>query len=850
MDTDGPLFRRHVSRPRLTRILDASPAAATVLVAPPGYGKTILAAEWLATRPQSSWLRATPASGDLAAFAVALGDAVETVVAGAGERLRQRVAARPAGAGAEMLADLLVPDLEPWPEAAVLAIDDYQHVAESLAADEFVGLLLERSPLRLLVTTRRRPGWCSARATLYGQILELGAEQLAMTEDEAGRVLAASPAESVRALVEQAHGWPAVIGLAALSASAEMPGARVDDALYRFFAEEVLRARPAAERRFLLAASIPPTLTPSLVAAVLESGDAARALDRLADDGLLQPADTGAYRLHPLLRTFLRREIDREDPALAHAVAERAIEHLRKAGRVDDAFEVALAAGRLEDVVAVVAEAGPGLLAGGRVETVERWLAACADEVVKRPDALLVKAELLTMQDHLTEARALALDVAARASEDETAARGWHLAGRAAHLLGEGREAIDSHRRAQALTRDAHLASEALFGAFLASIELESGEAAEYLAELERAEPGDLDTRLRIAVAKVQLGAHVGSIRGLWAVFEPLLPLADHSRDPLRKSAFLKEASALAVARAEYELARRLAGAATEVCRDLRLDFATPVCLLHRAVAEIGLRELARARRTIDECARRFAASGNPGLEVYTVNLHLRLALAQGDAVSALGFRERLPSGNLFKGEHGDHFALVALAQAASGDSVGARESAAAARSLTGGVEAKFHAAFAETIADLVDAGPTDAVARRAAALLAEAAEEDFFDTIVIAYRAYPPLLPLLAAGDLDGRLPRVLRGARDGALARRAGIDLGVREVADASELLTPRESEVLALIAEGLSNAEIARRLFISMSTAKVHVHHILEKLGARTRLEAVRQYETQSAARAASI
>ena len=192
----------------------------------------------------------------------------------------------------------------------------------------------------------------------------------------------------------------------------------------------------------------------------------------------------------------------------------------------------------------------------------------------------------------------------------------------------------------------------------------------------------------------------------------------------------------------------------------------------------------------------------------------------------------------------------MALAQAASGDSVGARESAAAARSLTGGVEAKFHAAFANTIADLVDAGPTDAVARRAAALLAEAAEEDFFDTIVIAYRAYPPLLPLLAAGDLDGRLPRVLRGARDGALARRAGIDLGVREVADASELLTPRESEVLALIAEGLSNAEIARRLFISMSTAKVHVHHILEKLGARTRLEAVRQYETQSAARAASI
>jgi DNA-binding NarL/FixJ family response regulator len=44
-----------------------------------------------------------------------------------------------------------------------------------------------------------------------------------------------------------------------------------------------------------------------------------------------------------------------------------------------------------------------------------------------------------------------------------------------------------------------------------------------------------------------------------------------------------------------------------------------------------------------------------------------------------------------------------------------------------------------------------------------------------------------------------------------------------------------VLALLGQGLTKIEIARRLFITESTAKVHVHHILEKLGARTRLQA---------------
>jgi two-component system, NarL family, response regulator LiaR len=54
----------------------------------------------------------------------------------------------------------------------------------------------------------------------------------------------------------------------------------------------------------------------------------------------------------------------------------------------------------------------------------------------------------------------------------------------------------------------------------------------------------------------------------------------------------------------------------------------------------------------------------------------------------------------------------------------------------------------------------------------------------------------------------------------------------------LSPRELEVLALIAQGLSNQEIADRLFVSLNTIKTHISNLLSKLGAERRTQAIQK------------
>jgi DNA-binding NarL/FixJ family response regulator len=138
---------------------------------------------------------------------------------------------------------------------------------------------------------------------------------------------------------------------------------------------------------------------------------------------------------------------------------------------------------------------------------------------------------------------------------------------------------------------------------------------------------------------------------------------------------------------------------------------------------------------------------------------------------------------------------------------------------------------LAEALIGLAEEKPNETAARLRAVI-----EAGVRDPVVIAVRAAPDLGGFIAAQqEWRSWFQRLLIASRDASLA--ASLGLRIPREAKAKTGLSPRETEVHELIAQGLTNEEIAKLLYISLSTTKVHVKHIFEKLGVRSRLEAAR-------------
>jgi ATP/maltotriose-dependent transcriptional regulator MalT len=803
-----------------------------LLVAPAGYGKTTLAREWMRDR-NHVWYQATQASSDVAALALGLIDAVGEVLPEAGSRLRGRLkTVGDASAEAESLAVDLATDFAAWPSDTRLVVDDYHLLAENPAAETFFEALARTTLIPLLINSRTRPTWVTAKGLLYGEVVELGRNVLAMTHSEAAEALARTHDE-IPGLVALAEGWPAVIGLAALvpyplqDSTFEVP-----ETLHEYFAEELYHAIDE-ERRWWVAALSIATGIDDAIAKALFGGEANRAMEDAHTGGFLVKTTRG-YEMHPLVRQFLHLKLGDFGPDRVRAAASAIGNTYADAGRWDEAAAVAIDFELVELQLRVLDEALDAALSDGRLATVERWLEAARRYAPASPIVRMADIEVDFRTGDWVAAGAKTSQLARTISGEEMlASRVYLRAGQMAHLEDRQHEALELLTAAKAQARSAQDLRNALWSRFLTLCDLEKRDEAEAaLEEVEELPPLTSDDLLRASHGRLQFAIRWGPLVETLESIMGSVDLVEQSTDPLIRTGFLQSyGSALGLV-ARYEESRRIADWQLQEAERHRLEWVTPHGLEMRAIAQTGTRDFDGALKSLTRARELAAEQRNVHTQVNSVALTARVHLCRGAAERAVDLLTNREARFTSPGMEGDYLATHALALACCGHVEQSRALISESESVSSHLDALAMRAFGRLIAAYFEQGEIDVALRKEALTTSHLTGN--YDAFVCAYRAFPPLLDGLPESGVDGvKVFLDLISSLDPQLAEKIGLRRPPRPTRSGA-VLTPREREILDFVKQGLSNREIAKALWISESTVKVHVHHMLKKTKTRSRTE----------------
>jgi len=811
---------RIIERPRLLTLLDESTARVRTLFAAAGYGKTTLAEQWV-TRGgrRSAWYTARSSSVDVAALALGVARSASTIVEGCESRLREHMRAISAAAGnVAVLAEILSEDLAEWPREAWLVIDDYQEIVGASQAEAFVADLLASCPLQLLLTTRQRPSWVTARSILYGDVFEINQTALAMDNQEAAEVLADWSGMSASGLVALANGWPAVIGLASVSSAEIESDDTVPESLYRFFAEEVFDALGDEVRDGLALLAVAPVMERELAAELLGDGQAESICAAALEVGILVERDE-RLELHPLARSFLE---ERGVPPVCAEATATCLAHYKARRDWGAAFDVVSKRDAVSELEALLAEALDDLLETARLPTVESWCAFAAKSGIGGPLFSLARAETALRQGRHVQAQAHA---EAAAVDGKLAFRALSVAGRAAHLASREEEGLALYQRAESAATDGRERRAALWDQVICAVELDLPETSLMLNELSvGVSTSDPREFIRAATCRLIFDMRSGTLDlGDSDLAWELLPVLG---EPLIQTGFESiYANALALA-ARYTDALEVANTLLHTAQKYRLDFARPYGLVSAAMGQAGMRQWNIAADYLDEAAALARDTRNHYAELFAFAARLRLLTQQGLHRVALALPlpdvpETVPAVGA------EVTASRALALAAA-DRLDEAQATLSSVESSPAVESIVLSAAVRAITSLkLD----DA---RTASWVSNLEEKAFatgaVDLLVTAYRAVPELLVVLLRRSGGQRLMDLVRRVGDHDLLRPLGV-AGWRDD-DPCWLLTRREREVYELLRQGLSNQQIADVLVISKATAKLHAQHIYNKLGIHSR------------------
>lgn len=371
----------HIARKRLLDRLDQAQAGDIVLVsAPAGWGKTALLADWLRTDPvHTVWVSLSPIDDSARGFwAILLGALRGCPVVAVGNALHDLVPPDDPAADPDFLA-AVADGLHAVAGPLTIVLDNTQDLTDPAAVDGLRSLLRDRPPqVRVVLAGRRDPPIPRGRLRAAGSLVEVRADQLRFTVDEAAAMLAATGYEFeldlVAALVAATGGWAAGLRLAAPALAAATPTDFVNDlvgtdrAMSDYLVEEVLTAFTPRTRHVLDRISICDAVSAPLAAALCDAPEVGEVLDALErETGLVYRTGAGqaGYVVEPLLRVHLLADLRRRHPEVVASLHERAARWFAAEGMLSTAVDHAVASGSEPVLVDLVRRHGLLLLAAG-----------------------------------------------------------------------------------------------------------------------------------------------------------------------------------------------------------------------------------------------------------------------------------------------------------------------------------------------------------------------------------------------------------------------------------------------------------------------------------------------------
>ncbi|MDR6878263.1 LuxR C-terminal-related transcriptional regulator [Bacillus sp. 3255] len=387
----------------------------TFVTSPPGFGKTTLVGEWLLHGSVPvAWVSLDQGENDMLRFWTYVIAAFHRLYPALGHKSLSLL--RTISFSAEEMIDWLLHDLFDIRHDVLLVLDDY-HVIDSQEIHSQVAYFLDRMPphVHLILLSRKQPPIAVGKLRARGQLCEIGLKDLRFSPDEMKafwlKQTGDTPSEAVmQLLTERTEGWAAGVQLAVLTHLSGHPQALNDFKgnhryVVDYLMEEVFDHMPDRVRSFLVKTSVAERMNAGLCSALIGRDVQVDELQDMEKANLFViplDAERHWYRYHHLFASFLRSKLEGAEASGLHRAA---CEWFAEQGFTAEAVEHALSAAAYGRAAGLILQSAPEMLKRRELATLHRWLLQLPSAVRERPEMLMIQVwtELLLGRKEQTE---------------------------------------------------------------------------------------------------------------------------------------------------------------------------------------------------------------------------------------------------------------------------------------------------------------------------------------------------------------------------------------------------------------------------------------------------------------